>query len=462
MEKPKNPHYLLIALCFAQFFLPFMLAGVSSILIPIGITTKASAKELGLIATYYTLGLVIFQLVTGRMGDIWGRRRMFCIGIGIYTVTTFVIGFLDSILHMHVLRFVQGAGAGMYGTSAFAILALIAPEGKRGQYIGFVTAAAYAGLACGPTLSGLISSVLAWQYFFWSTAACAAMLWAYMLFMVKTEWFNGKGEPFNVQGALIYAVSIGTMTIGSTFLQEDSTVGFSLLFAGLCFLVLYVRMELRAKYPLLDIRLFAHNRVLTLSLLAALINYSAIFGMLIFFSLYLQLIHGMELATVGLYLSLQFVVQSFTTPMAGRLADTYGASRISAIGICLCGVGLCSAAFLGKGDSLPFFTATQIVLGLGMSLFAAPNTTVIFESAGQKYVGQAASLTGTIRNAGALINAAIISATFGYFLNDAPPSTENVDAFLQSMRFDLILFGLFNLAAIGCALSRGRNLKKTA
>ncbi len=452
---PKNnAKSTLIVVCAAQFFLPFMMAGVSSVLPPIGVDTNASAKELSMLTTFYALGLATFQLTTGRMGDIWGRKRIFLCGLGIFSITSVLLGLSNDIFFMQILRFAQGAGAAMFAASGLAILATVAPDGKRGQYIGFSTAVVYAGIACGPPVAGFIAGSIGWRWIFLSNAIGAFAAWALMFFRVREEWYAGKGEPFNWRGGLLYGVGMATLAVGSTILQKFTLNGTLLLIIGISLLILYVKLESRTKYPLLDINLLLKNRVFALSSLAAFVNYSALFGIILFFGLYLQIVKGMSVSDAGLFLALQFVVQTAATPLASRLADKHGPGRISAIGIGLCGLGLCACAFLGRDSSLMFFVLAQIILGLGMSFFAAPNTTVMLESVDRDHVGQAASFVGTMRTCGALVNTTIISMTLGYFLGNAPVTVDNIDEFLMSMRIDLVLFGIFNIAAIGCALGR--------
>ena len=98
----------------------------------------------------------------------------------------------------------------------------------------------------------------------------------------------------------------------------------------------------------------------------------------------------------------------------------------------------------------------QCLLGVGISLFALPNTTIILESAGRDRVGQAAGLTGAVRTGGQLFNMTLITLTLGLFLGSEPAGAHNIDAFMGAMRVDLMIFGVLNLLAVGCALARNR------
>lgn len=443
-----------MAVCVAQFFLPFMLAGVNAVLPPIGTDLGASARELGLVGTLYALGLAVFQLAAGRMGDVWGRRRIFLWGMGIFTVMGAVLGFVTDVSLMIGLRFLHGAGAAMFNASGLALLAGAAPPGMRGQYLGLSGAAVYAGIACGPPVAGLLAGTLGWRWLFWGNALACLLAWGLMAFTVRTEWRESKGEPFDWGGCLVYGLSMTALTLGGTSLQDSNLTGGILLGVGLAAMIGYVLLELRTPYPLLNVRLLVRNRLFGLSSLAAFINYSSFFGMLFFFSIYLQAVRGMSVEMTGLTLALGTAIQALTTPWAGRMADQHGAERISAVGIGLCGVALVAAAFLGRDTPLWHLMATQAILGLGVSLFAIPNTNVILSSVEDRYLGQASGLVGAVRTGGGLVNGIIITMTLGIFLGHEPVSTATIGPFLESMRTDLVLFGVLNLLAIGCALGR--------
>lgn len=453
-----EPKHILLAVCCAQFLLPFMMAGVNAVLPPIGVDLNASARELGLITTLYALGLAIFHLTAGRMGDVWGRRRTFLCGMGIFAVSSIITGFAPNINTLLVIRFIQGAGAATFNASGLALLACTAPPAQRGQYIGFGGAAVYAGIACGPPLAGLITGTLGWRWLFFCTGIACATAFLLML-RVHAEWREGKGEPFDWRGSFIYGAGIAALTIGSTSLQEDIFMGWGLVFVGITGLVLYVWTELRTPFPLLDVRLLVTNKIFGLSSLAAFINYSSMYGMLFFFSVYLQVVRHMSVEEAGLFLAIQSVVQVFTTPWAGRMADKYGASLISSIGIGCCGLGLLATAFLQVDSSLWLLVAAQILLGLGISLFAVPNTTVLLGCVDTKHLGQAAGLTGAVRTGGGVLNMMIVTMTLGLYLGNQPIGESTIAPFMMSMKVDLIIFGLLNLMAVGCALGRLRPSK---
>ena len=457
MSIEKSHRSLLTALCASLFCMPFMLAGVNAVLPPIGESLGASARQLSLIGAFYSLGLAVFQLASGSLGDIFGRRRIFLTGIAIFAICGATLGFVRSVPLFIGLRFFQGLGGAMFNASGLALLASAAPPEKRAAYLGISGAAVYAGIACGPPIAGFITGLIGWQWLFWGNALAFVGVFWLMKATVRQEWRTAEDQPFDATGCAIYGCAMVALTFGASELAESPALAWGLLaaFAGL--LLVFCLHELRSRYPLLDMRLLARNRVFALSSLAAFVNYSSFFGTLFFFSLYLQVGRGMEVQEAGLVLAFQSVVQALTTPLAARLCRSWRPGHVSAVGVALCGVGLATAAFLSLGSSLALIFVAQALLGTGMSLFALSNTAIILESAGEKHVGQAAGLTGAVRTAGQLCNMVVITLTLGFFLGNAPVDAGTLPGFMRCMRLDLIIFCVCNLGAIACVLARNRN-----
>lgn len=456
MPIEKNHRRLLVAVCTALFFMPFMMAGVNAVLPPLGEALGASARHLGLVGAFYSLGLAVFQLAAGSMGDIFGRRRIFLWGMAIFAVCGALLGFADSMPLFLALRFVQGVGGAMFNASGLALLASAAPPGMRAAYLGLSGSAVYAGIACGPPVAGFIAGWLGWRWLFWGNALAALGAFLLMKYCVNLEWRTAKGRPFDWKGCGIYACAMAALTFGASELAENPLLAGGLLAAFVLLLLAFCLKELKSEYPLLDVRLLARNRVFALSSLAAFINYSSFFGMIFFFSLYLQVGRGMSVQQAGLFLALQSVVQMAATPLAARLSTSRDPGKVSAVGAALCGLGLTAAGFLEVDSPLGLLLAAQCLLGVGISLFALPNTTIILESAGPEHVGQASGLTGAVRTGGQLCNMVVITLTLSFFLGHESVGPANIDAFMRSMRLDLVIFGLLNLLAVGCALARNR------
>ena len=451
MSIAKEHRWLLLAVCAAQFFMPFMVAGVNAVLPPLGESLGASARELSLLGAVYTLGLVVFQLAGGTLGDIYGRRRVFLFGLSLFSVLALVLGFIPHIDVFIGLRLFQGMGAAMLSSSSLALLASAAPKEMRAGYLGLSGVAVYAGIACGPPVGGLVAGWLGWRWLFWGTGLAALGGGEQLLRLRRI--FRPGAEHGGAMAAL---------TFGASCIADDHLLGGGLFLLCLVLLACFVWRELRSPFPMVDVRLLRRNRVLSLSLVAAFVNYCSFFGMVFFFSLYLQVGRGFSVQEAGLMLALQAAVQSLASPLAARLCDRYDQGLISTAGTVLCGLGLLSAAFLDMDSSLWIIVGAQCFIGAGASIFALPNTTIILEAAGPQRVGQASGLVGTVRTAGMLGNLTIITLTLSIFLGHEPVGKDNIDAFLHCMQVDMVLFGILSLLAVGCTLARNSSGAKAA
>ena len=165
------------------------------------------------------------------------------------------------------------------------------------------------------------------------------------------------------------------------------------------------------------------------SIFALLINYSSIFGLAFYFSLYLQLGYGLSVLTTGLILSLQPFVQVIISPIAGRLADAFGAIKIAIVGMIMCGVGLFLAIILEIHSNIFEIAYIQMILGLGAGLFASPNMTAIMSAVDSKHMSQAAGLIGTMRTFGLLLSMLIISITMNIYFGGEILTAKSMDKF---------------------------------
>ena len=223
---------------------------------------------------------------------------------------------------------------------------------------------------------------------------------------------------------------------------------------GIACLLLFLWAERRSPHPILDVAFLVRNRAFALSTLASFINYSSIFGVTFYFSLYLQGVHGLSLLETGLLLSAQPAIQVFVSPLGGRMADRHGADVIATIGIAVCGVGLLLGSGVEAGTSLWIVALVQLVIGAGIALFASPNTSAIMSSVDQAHMGQASGLVGTARTLGTLSSMVVISLTMNVFLGDEPLGPTNIPAFLEAMHVNFTLFGILNLLGIFCSIGR--------
>lgn len=443
----------LFVVCTAHFLMPFMMSAVGVALPAIGREFGASALQLGLVETTYVLSLSIFLLAMGRLGDIHGRRRIFQTGIVIFTVIGGLLSQAWSIETLIGLRFLQGMGGAMVMATTIAIVVSVFPPEERGKALGIAVASVYAGISCGPFFGGILVTSLGWRWLFYICVPLGVTLYLITRAKLRGEWAEAKGEPFDWRGTLVYACGLLLLIAGASHLDHGPWA-WGLALAGLLGLALFLALEARTDYPLLNIALLRENRIFALSNLAALLNYAATFGVTFFLSLYLQYGHGMNARQAGTILIIQPIVQTLLSPLCGRLADRYPAARVATAGMTLCALGLGVAATLGPATPLPQVVAVLTLLGTGFALFSSPNTSVIMGSVEPRHLGVASGMTGTMRTLGMMTSMTIITVIFSVLMSGHAVTPETLPAFLRSMHAALLVFS--GLCGVGILFSLAR------
>ena len=444
---------ILFSICMAHFLNPFMLSAVGVALPVMGREFSASALQLGLIETSFVLSMAIFLLVMGRLGDIYGRRKIFQMGLLLFAFAGGLISQADSIEMVIALRFLQGMGGAMVNATTMAILVSVFAPHERGKALGIAIASVYAGISCGPFIGGFLIEFLGWRSLFYLMVPFGLLTYFVTWVKIKDEWAGSRGEPFDWSGALVYAPSILLLVYGVLHLQDGGLAWGLLILANLG-LVLFLLIEMRAPYPMLDVRLLLENRVFALSNLAALFNYAATFGVTFFLSLYLQYVKGMGPQQAGTILIIQPIVQTIFSPFFGRLSDRIPAAYVATSGMAFCAVGLAVATGLSAESPLSMIVLLLVFLGLGFALFSSPNVSMIMGSVAPRHLGVASGLSASMRTMGMLTSMMIITLIFSYLMPGQPVTLETQSAFLDSMRLALLIFCALCIVGIGCSLGR--------
>lgn len=438
---------VMLAVATAQFLLPFMMSGMGPLLPSIGRDLDGSAMELGLVGVVYALSLSIFHLLSGRIGDILGRRRIFLTGLTIFLVMAGITPFSPTMPAFLVCRFLQAVGTAMMNTSALSILVACAPPSMRGRVLGVTSIGMYAGVSLGPALAGFITTWLGWRYLFFSVVPLGLPAWVLMAVTIKQDWTSDPDKPYDWRGSVLYSLGICAITAGAAWITAGWWAGLALT-AGFVLLGVFAVGERSIRTPILDVRFLLHNFSFLINTVISLITNSTIMGLIFFFSLYLQGIQHLDVLHTGLVLSVQPVVQLLIAPWGGKLADRKGPVQVATAGLVLCGLGLFLASRLTEASALWEVPLAQIWVGAGLALFASSNTSAIMGSVDYAHLSQASGLVGTMRTMGILLSMVIVSVTMHLYLGMEPLREGNEMQFLEAMHVDCNIFGALNLTAV--------------
>jgi EmrB/QacA subfamily drug resistance transporter len=437
----------------SSFLTPFMASGINVAMPLIGKEFDLSAVALGWILTAYTLAAAMFLVPFGRLADLVGRKKIFALGIGVNIAGTLLGALATSGFALILARAVQGLGGAMIFGTGIAILTSVYPYGERGRALGLNTAAVYTGLSLGPVIGGFLVHAWGWRSVFWATVPIAALALLLTLVRLKGEWADARGEGFDIAGSVIFGAGLVSLMYG--FSRLPSLPGVALTAAGLLALAGFVDFELRTEHPLLDLRIFRHNRIFAFSNLAALFNYSATSAVAFLMSLYLQYIKGLPPQKAGLVLVAQPIVMALASPFAGRLSDRTEPRLIASAGMALSAAGLLLFSFLGPDTGFGFIVGSLVCLGLGFGLFSSPNTNAVMCSVERRHLGIASAALGTMRLTGQMMSAGTTMMIFALFMGRVPIEPAVYPLFLRSARFAFAFFAALCVAGVFASLARG-------
>jgi len=446
---------VLLVATIASFIFPFMASTVNIALPSLGKELSLDAVTLGWIATAYLLSSAALLVPFGKIADIYGRKKIFTYGIGIFTFSSLLSGLANSATMLIAWRVLQGIGGAMLAGTAVALLTTVFPAKERGKVLGIIVAAAYLGLSLGPVLGGVLTQHLGWRSIFFLGAILGSLVLGVVLWKLKGEWTGAKGERFDFTGSVIYVLGLVALVYGFTLLPAMSGVG--LIIGGIIGLSAFVRWEMRTRSPVIDVNLFRNSKAFTFSNLAALINYSATYAVTFLISLYLQYLKEFSPGRAGLILVAMPAVQAIFSPLTGRLSDRIEPRLIASAGMVLNTVGLILFIFLNEETSLKLIIGNLIVIGFGFALFVSPNTNAIMSSAPKTAYGVASATLATMRQVGMVLSMGIAMLMFAlYDVGRVQITPEYYPLFQQSMKTSFIIFAVLCFGGIFASLARGK------
>ncbi len=440
----------------AAFVTPFMGSSINIALPLIGKEFAMDAITLGWISTSYLLAVSIFLVPFGRIADIYGRKRIFTWGIIVYTISSLLTGLSTSANLLIAFRILQGISGAMSFGTVVAILTSVFPPGERGRALGINVASVYSGLSLGPVLGGVIVEHLGWRSIFFINVAMGIVIIVVTLAKLRGEWAEARGEKFDYIGSIVYGVALAALILGFSSLREG--IGLWLVAVGVALLIAFIRVESRMKSPVLNVSMFRHNTVFTLSNAAALINYMATSASGFLLSLYLQYVKGFNPEHAGLVLVVQPVIMALLSPIAGKLSDRVEARVVASSGMALSTISLAMLIFLTANMSLTYVIASLAIGGFGFGLFSSPNTNAVMSAVQKRFYGVASGILSTMRATGQMLSMGIALLLFSVYMGHTQITPQNFTQFLQSARTAFIIFSLLCLGGTFASLARGSSI----
>jgi EmrB/QacA subfamily drug resistance transporter len=417
----------------------------------------------------YLLVVAITTTQLGRIGDIYGRSRMFNAGFAVFTLGSLFCGLSGAIEILILSRAIQAFGGALMQANSGAIIADTFPPETRGMAYGYNSLGWTSGAMLGIVLGGIITTFVGWEYIFFINipiGIVATVLGVH--YLRDRERVDSKLDPV---GMALLAIGLVCISYGAVhFVQAGSGLTSTALFvAGVVFIAIFGWWELHAPAPLLDPGVF-RDPVLRYSILAAFFMALGYISVVFLIIMYLQGIRGLDPLDAALLLIPGYVVGSLFSPYMGRLSDRYGARRIATIGTLVIMVATLTYLTIGVETPLWVILVASGISGLGTAMFFPANNAAVMANARPGSFGSVSGVLRTVQNVGILMSFVVAisvaaasiprDVAFQVFIGTTNLVGGVSEAFITGIHSALIVSLAILAVAAAMSWGRGRGIRE--
>lgn len=378
----------------------------------------ADGAQLLWIVNAYLLVLAALILLGGSLGDHYGRKRIFGLGIMIFTLASLACGLAPTINFLLVMRVIQGAGGALMVPGSLAIITAVFRQERRGQAIGLWSAFSTLTTIMGPAIGGVLAGAGLWRFVFFINLPLAVIA-LFALTRVPESRDEEAPRQLDIPGVALIAAGLGLVTFGAIQLGASArtsgqTIGAIVaIVAGIVALVAFVYVEWHSTHPMVRLDLF-RSRVFTGTNVMCVFLYGALSGATFFLPLNLIQIQGYSATLAGLTFLPFSLILVVLSPIMGRLVDRLGPRIPLTVGPLIVALGFMVLALPGvtSGPSSYWYTffPGSILLGLGMGVTVTPLTTAVMGSVASSHAGVASGVNNAVTRASQVLALAVLGA----------------------------------------------------
>ncbi|EHJ00816.1 drug resistance transporter, EmrB/QacA subfamily [Clostridium sp. DL-VIII] len=385
--------------------LPFMAtldSTIVNVVLPVMVNIfSVTMSSIQLIIICYLITIVSTILFFGRLGDIKGKSIIFNLGLLVFTIGSLFCGLSSDFWSLVFFRIIQAIGASAAMANNQGIITQVFPANERGKALGISATFLALGTMIGPPLGGFIVSYLNWNYIFFINIPIGVIA-TIVGFKMLPGKLSEKKEHIDFIGAIIFGISViflfYSLIAGETIGYANVKIMLGFLAAALLF-VIFIIIEKRQKYPLIDFSLFK-NSLFSVGILCTFICYMSFNSNNIIQPFYLENVLKMTPDYAGIIMMISPVIITVIAPFSGHLSDKIGSEYLTFIGLMVMGIGMSLMATLNENSSIRGLTIYIALIAIGNGLFLSPNNSLVMSSAPGDKLGIAGSINAFVRNLG--------------------------------------------------------------
>jgi len=438
----------------AGLSLSMLLSSLGTSIANVGLPTLAQAftasfQEVQWIVLAYLLAITTLIVGVGRLGDITGRRRLLLAGIFLFTVASVLCGFAPTLWLLIAARAAQGLGAAVMMALTLAFVGETVPKAKTGSAMGLLGTMSAIGTALGPSLGGVLIAGLSWRAIFLINVPLGIL--AFLLAHRYLPVDRRDRAGFDNVGTLLLALTLAAYALAMTIGRgRFGSLNMALLLAAACGAGLFVLAEARAASPLIRLAMF-RDPVLSASLAMSALVSTVMMATLVVGPFYLSRALGLDAARVGFILSVGPLVAALTGVPAGRIADRFGAQRVTLTGL----IGIAAGSFLLSMTpatlGISGYIAPIVVITAGYGLFQTANNTAVMTDIRPDQRGVISGMLNLSRNLGLITGASVMGAVFALASAATDITTASPEAVAAGMRITFAVAAILIVVALAIA-----------
>lgn len=433
-----------------------LMSAIDTGIVTIGLSTiqsvfHASFASVQWVVLSYLLAVTSLIVGVGRIGDIFGKKKLFFGGIALFTVTSLLCGISATIHQLIAFRALQGIGGAVLISLSFAIIGDIVPKEKVMGSMAALTATLPIGFALGPSLGGILISTWSWRSIFFLNIpiGIAALLLSIKFPSVPV---TEKIRRFDWPGMIVLAVGLTGYVLSITLAEKQGisrevVLLFALTVAGLAGFVI---LEKHTSEPLIQLQMFRDSGFST-SLIISVAMYMLINGCGLILPFYLQRAKGISTFFSGLMMMAGPVGCALFTPVAGRLANRYGSKQVMTFGVLMMGLCVAALSFLNLSTRPGVFAAAFFCCNGSLAFFQTPNNTFIMTRSKPELRGLTSGLLNLARTIGQTTGTAVLGTFFYYFIQSDSVAAASPENIVNGIHGTLLIGSLI----LGCAFLLG-------